>query len=174
MQGSLELFTATGSSSPRMQPLSLPAPDAPGLWRRMLRAGWRSPRHPGGCGWHGAAGLGVEAELLEPCPQHLHCFLSLALHGLSKQLCMARGMDPPSEHGQHEREGSHVPGTSSALLLLLAGRSGTMPLEQAGFGDPDGGMCPGDTGQQGGFCRNFSFPGRGPASKDLCEGKGER
>lgn len=123
---------------------------------------------------HGAAGLGVEAELLEPCPQHLHCFLSLALHGLSKQLCMARGMDPPSEHGQHERESSHVPGTSSALLLLLAGRSGTMPLEQAGFGDPDGGMCPGETGQQGGFCRNFSFPGRGPASKDLCEGKGER
>lgn len=66
-----------------------------------------------------------------------------------------------------------MPGTSSAVLLLQAGTPGTMPLEQAGFGVPDGEMCPEEAGQQGGFCRNFSFPGRGPASKDLCKGKEE-
>lgn len=50
------LSAAAPGCSPRVQLPSLPAPGAPGLCSRTLRAGRRLPRHPGGCGWHGGAG----------------------------------------------------------------------------------------------------------------------
>lgn len=166
----LEHPRAEGSSAPLCSPSSANShcpPQCP-LWLSHRHRGAAQPRQAWGS-WAGGGGRTAGAlSSASFFTDFLH-WHSTAFPNIS---VWPGGWILPQSMGSM-REGSHMPGTSSALPLLQVGRAVTMPLEQAGFGDPDGEMCPEEASQQGGFCSNFSFPGRGWASEDLCKGKEE-